>query len=91
MGAMMKNDKDSIAFYRYEINALERGIDSISKSIPHTDTLHRFGSLISCAFFLRKGDKTISDSTLIYLDSAHYLRYTDYMDSSISRSIRSTP
>jgi hypothetical protein len=88
---MMKNDKDSIAFYRYEINALERGIDSISKSIPHTDTLHRFGSLISCAFFLRKGDKTISDSTLIYLDSAHYLRYTDYMDSSISRSIRSTP
>lgn len=86
--AQIKNDKDSIAFYRYEIRVLQQGIDSISKSIPQTDTTRRFGSLIACEYFLRKDGRTFTDSTLLYLDSASALRYTAYMDSSIARTLR---
>ncbi len=88
-GAQERNDKDSVAFCRYEISVLERNIDSISKSIPHADTTHKYGSLISCAYFLHKNNKAIADSTLIYIDSSHVLRYTAYLDTSISRTARS--
>jgi hypothetical protein len=87
--ALAKSNRDSVAFYRYEIHVLERGIDSISKSIEHGDTTHRYGSLISCAYYLKKNNKAISDSTLIFLDSAYVLRYTGYMDSSIARTTKS--
>src|SRR5258706_14121673 len=40
--ALIKRDRDSIAFYRYEINVLERSIDSISRSIDQGDTVHRY-------------------------------------------------
>ena len=89
--AESKGDRDSVAFYRYEIAVLEHGIDSVSKSIGQGDTIRQYGSLIACAYFLKKNNKTISDSTLIYLDSAHVLRYTAYMDSSIARTTRSIP
>jgi hypothetical protein len=87
--AQANNDKDSIAFCRYEIWVFERNIDSISKSISEADTTHQYGSLLSCAYSLHKNNKAITDSTLIYLDSSHVLRYTAYMDTSISRTARS--
>jgi hypothetical protein len=86
--ALQKNDRDSMAFYRYEIAVMEREIDSITKSIGEGDTTRNFGSLLSCAYFLRKDDRHFADSTLLYLDSAHVLRYTGYMDSSIARTLR---
>lgn len=87
--ARAKNDRDSLAFYRYEIRVMEREIDSISKAIPQGDTTHQYGDLIACSYFLRKDGRAFSDSTLIYLDSAHALRYTAFLDSSLARSMTS--
>ena len=89
--ARLANNRDSIAFYLYEIHVLEHNIDSISKSIRQGDTTHQHGLLLSCAYYLTKQGKAIADSTFLYLDSAHTLRYTWYMDSSIAKSARSTP
>lgn len=88
-GALQRNDRDSIAFYRYEIAVLEREIDSISKAIGQGDTTRRYGSLLSAAYYLEKEGHTLNDSTLLYIDTSGVLRYTGYMDSSIARTIRS--
>jgi hypothetical protein len=85
--AQAKQDKDSIEFYNYEIAVLERGIDSVSKAIEQGDTTHRYGSLIACQYFLRKNNRSFADSTLLFIDSTHTIRYTEYMDSSIARTI----
>lgn len=86
--ALPKNDKDTIAFYRYEINYMEQEIDSVTKSIAQGDTLHKYGNLINCAYYITMNQKTKVDSTLIFIDSTSTMRYTEYMDSSIGRTIR---
>lgn len=88
-GARQKNDRDSIAFYNYEIKVMEHEIDSISTAIGQGDTTRHYGSLICAAYSLEKQGHTANDSTLLYLDSAGVLRYTWYMDSSIARTTRS--
>jgi hypothetical protein len=87
--AVAKNDRDSIAFYHYELNVLERGIDSVSQSISQGDTTHQLGTLLAFAYFLTKKNMTMMDSTMIYIDSAHIIRFTSLLDSTISRTIRS--
>ena len=86
--ATSKNDKDSMEFYRYEIAVLERGIDSVSKSIALGDTTRRYGSLLACAYYLTIDGKHLADSTLLFIDSTHVLRYTWVMDSSIAKTAR---
>jgi len=87
-GAAAKNDRDSMAFYRYEIRVMEHEIDSIGKAIGQGDTTRSYGSLVACAYYLKRNEKAIKDSTLLYIDSAGALRYTGYMDSSIARTAR---
>ncbi|HVU94360.1 MAG TPA: hypothetical protein VHE34_04015 [Puia sp.] len=87
-GAAAKNDRDSMAFYRYEIRVMEHEIDSISKAIGKGDTTHSYGSLVACAYYLKNKDRAIKDSTLLYIDSAGVMRYTGFMDSSIARTTR---
>jgi hypothetical protein len=87
-GALPKNDKDSLAFYRYEINYMEKEIDSVTKAIGEGDTVHRYGNLIGCAYYISKNQKTKVDSTLIFIDSTSTMRFTEYMDSSIERTVR---
>ncbi|GGA90255.1 hypothetical protein [Puia dinghuensis] len=87
--AQQKNDKDSIAFYQYEIGYMEKEIDSISRSIGQGDTSRRFGYLIGCAYFISKNDKSKMDSTMIFIDSTNTIRFTDYLDSALRRSVRS--
>ena len=87
-GARLRNDKDSMEFYSDEIAIMKREIDSISKAIGQGDTTHSYGSLMSIDYFLRKAGGTASDSTLVYIDSAGVLRFTDYMDSSLARTTR---
>jgi len=87
-GAAAKNDRDSMAFYRYEIRVMEHEIDSIAKAIGEGDTTRSHGSLVACAYYLKSNDKTIRDSTLLYIDSLGVLRYTAFMDSSIARTTR---
>jgi hypothetical protein len=82
-------DKDSLAFYQYEINYMEREIDSISKSVPTSDTTHVFGHLVNCSYSLRKNGKRRTDSTILFMDSTNTIRYSEYMDSAISRTARS--
>ena len=86
--ARMANDNDSIDFYRYEIRVLEHGIDSVSESIGQGDTTHSHGTLLSCTYYLTKNKKAIRDSTMLYLDSVNVLRYTQFMDSSMTRAMR---
>jgi hypothetical protein len=86
--ALPKNNKDTIAFYRYEINYMEQEIDSVTKSIAQGDTLHQYGNLINCAYYITMNQKTKVDSTLLFIDSTSTMRYTEYMDSSIGRTIR---
>lgn len=87
-GAAAKNDRDSMAFYRYEIRVMEHEIDSIAKAIGTGDTTHNYGSLVACAYYLKSNDRVIKDSTLLYIDSTNKLRYTGFMDSSIARTTR---
>ena len=87
-GALPTNDKDSIAFYRYEINYMEKEIDSVTKSIPKGDTTHRFGYLIGCAYYITKNQKTKMDSTMVFVDSTSTMRYAEFMDSALGRTVR---
>lgn len=87
-GAQRKNNKDSIDFYQYEINYMEQAIDSVTKSIARGDTTRKHGYLIDCAYYITKNGKTKIDSTLVYIDSTATIRYTEFMDSSIKRTIR---
>jgi hypothetical protein len=87
-GALPKNDKDSIEFYRYEINYMEKEIDSVTKSIAQGDTTHRYGYLIGCAYYITKNQKTKIDSTMVFIDSTSTMRYTEYMDSAIGRTVK---
>ena len=87
-GAQQKNDKDSIEFYQYEINYMEKEIDSITRSIPAGDTTKKYGSLINCAYYIKRNGKTKIDSTLLFIDSTSTFRYTEYLDSAVSRTVR---
>jgi hypothetical protein len=86
--AQQKNDKDSIEFYQYEINYMKREIDSVTKSISLADTTHKYGYLIGCAYYITKNKETKIDSTIIFIDSTSALRYTEFMDSAIRRTIK---
>jgi len=87
-GAAAKNDRDSMAFYRYEIRVMEHEIDSIAKAIGEGDTTRSHGTLLAFAYYLKSNDREIKDSTLLYIDSTGVMRYTGFMDSSIARTTR---
>ncbi|HLI92580.1 MAG TPA: hypothetical protein VKU83_03185 [Puia sp.] len=87
-GAQQRNEKDSIAFLHYEIAVMEKEIDSISKAVAKGDTTDRFGTLIGCAYYLRSADRTRPDSTMLFVDSTNTLRFTEFLDSSLARTIR---
>jgi predicted phosphohydrolase len=87
--ALRKQDKDTIEFYQYEINYMEQEIDSISKSIEKGDTTRRFGVLIGCGYSIAKNGRSKYDSTLIFIDSASTIRFTEFMDSAIRRTVGS--
>ncbi len=84
--ARQKNAKDSIEFYQYEISYMEKEIDSVSKSIGQGDTVHSYGLLLGCAYHLKKNNKAKTDSTILFIDSTSVIRYTEYMDSALSRT-----
>jgi len=85
--AKQKNDNDSIEFYQSELSYMEKPIDSVTKSIALGDTTRRFGYLIGVAYYITKNQKTKVDSTIVTIDSASRMLYTEYMDSAIKRTI----
>ncbi|HEV2352921.1 MAG TPA: hypothetical protein VGR89_01650 [Puia sp.] len=86
--ARRRNEKDSVDFLRYEIAVMEKEIDSISKAVARGDTADKFGTLIGCAYYLRTSGRTGLDSTMIFIDSLNTLRFTEYLDSALVRTIR---
>ena len=86
--ALVMGNKDSIDFYQYEIHYMEQEIDSISHGIGTSDTIHRYGSLVGCAYYLSGNKKTSLDSTVIFIDTTSTVRFTDYMDSSLRRTVK---
>jgi hypothetical protein len=88
LSAEQKNDKDSIEFYKYEIDYMEKPIDSLTKSIARGDTTRKFGYMMGVAYYIRKQQKTKIDSTIVIIDSVSAMRYTEFMDSAIRRTIK---
>jgi len=86
--AQQNNDRDSIEFYNYEINNLEKGIDSVTKSINTGDTTHNNGYLIACSYYITRNGKKKIDSTIVFIDSTSTMRYTEFLDSSIKGTIK---
>ncbi|HMH35093.1 MAG TPA: hypothetical protein VK543_18785 [Puia sp.] len=87
--AKQKNDKDSIEFYQYEINFMEKEIDSGTKSIGRADTTRTFGHLIGVAYYISKNQKTKKDSTIIAIDSLSTMLPAEYLDSAMKRTVES--
>jgi hypothetical protein len=86
--AKSKGNHDSILFYDYERDFMKKEIDSITQSIQTADTENSFGRLIGCIYYISKGSQTLLDSTPIFLDSTYTLRFSEFMDSSLSRAIK---
>jgi len=86
--AQQKNDQDSIEFLQYEINYMKQEIDSVTKSIASGDTTRKYGYLIGCAYYITKNEKKKMDSAIIFIDSTSTMRYTEFMDTAISRTIK---
>ena len=87
VSALQKQDHDSIEFYEYEIDVMQKEIDSISKGIAREDTTRQYGHLIGCDFFIMKKGRSRRDQTIVFVDSTSTLRFTEFMDSAIRRSI----
>ena len=86
--AIQKQYKDSIKFYQSEIDYMKSNTDSIANQIDNSDSSRKYGYMMRCAYYITKNSKTIIDSTLIIIDSASKLQFTEIMDSSISQTIR---
>jgi hypothetical protein len=87
-GALVMGNKDSIDFYEYEIHYMEQEIDSIGHGIGGSDSIHRYGSLIDCAYYLSGNKKRSHDSTILFVDTTGTVRFTDFMDSSLRRTVK---
>jgi hypothetical protein len=88
VGALSSGNKDSIGFYEYEIDYMEKEIDSIGRSIGLGDSTRRFGSLVGCSFYIHKSNKLRMDSTIVFIDTTSTLRFTDFIDSALRRTIK---
>jgi hypothetical protein len=88
MSASRKQDRDSMEFLEYELNYMKKEIDSVTREIAGGDTSRRFGYLINCAYYLAKNDKKKTDSTMVFIDSSFIIRYTEYLDSALARTLR---
>jgi hypothetical protein len=86
--AVKKNEKDSIEFLRYELNYIKGVMDSLSGSISKADTTLKFGYMMSCAYHITRNHQSVTDSTIIFIDSKSIMRFTEYMDSSLSRTLK---
>jgi len=86
-GALSLGDKDSIEFYEYEIHYMESEIDSIGHSIGLGDSIHRYGSLVGCSFYISRNNKLRMDSTVVFIDTTSTVRFTDFIDTALHRTV----
>jgi hypothetical protein len=86
--ALPMGNKDSIEFYKYELHYMEQEIDSIGRSIPLGDTTRRFGSVVGASFYISKNNKFRMDSTIVFIDTTSAVRFTDFLDSALRRTVK---
>jgi hypothetical protein len=88
VGALASGNKDSIEFYEYEIRYMEKEIDSIGHSIGLSDSSHRFGTVVGCSFYISENMKRRMDSTIVFIDTTSTIRFTDFIDSALRRTVK---
>jgi hypothetical protein len=86
--AFSMGDRDSIEFYEYEIHYMEQEIDSIGHSIGLSDSSHRYGTVVGCSFYLSRNQKKKMDSTIVFIDTTSTIRFTDFIDSALRRTVK---
>jgi hypothetical protein len=67
---------------------MEKEIDSIGNSIGQSDSTHRYGSLVGCSFYISKNMKRRMDSTIVFIDTTSTIRFTDFIDSALRRTVK---
>jgi hypothetical protein len=82
-------DKDSIEFYQFELNYLNKVFDSVAKSIESSDTTRKFGRMISVVYYITKNKQSKFDSTLVFIDSVSRMVNTEFMEAALRRTITS--
>jgi hypothetical protein len=46
------------------------------------------GALVGCSFFISKNKKALMDSTVEFIDTTSTVRFTDFLDSALRRSVK---
>jgi hypothetical protein len=86
--AIMAHKKDSLAFYRHEIDYMLPRVDSVTKLISKADTIKKYGILVVCSYQIRKKDASAKGVAFYVFNSKMNLIFSDGIDSSISQSYR---
>jgi hypothetical protein len=87
MHALRGRDKDSIKFYQEEVNLLVQEVDSVDKTVPKADTLHRYGIVVATSFGVQKNNRHRLDSIFIFMDRNMRIINDDFIDSGLHRSL----
>jgi hypothetical protein len=87
MHALRGRDKDSIKFYQEEVNLLVQEVDSVDKTVPKADTLHRYGIIVAASFGVQKNNRHRLDSIFIFMDRNMRIINDDFIDSGLHRSL----
>jgi hypothetical protein len=87
MHALRGTNKDSIKFYQEEVDLLVKEVDSVDKSVPEGDTLHRYGIVVALEFGVRKAAKHRLDSTFIFMDRNMKIMNGEFIDSGLHKSL----
>lgn len=81
--AIVEQKKDSIIFYKDEINYILPQLDSLTNSISRADTTKKFGIIVSCLFQIRKNNEYQKKAVNYFLDNKMNIRNSDMIDTVI--------
>ena len=74
-------DKDSLEFYKYELDYMATEIDSITRSIPTADTKKKYGLAVKVFFKITKRSKSSNSYAYYFLDKSGNVLDPDLIDS----------
>jgi len=74
-------NKDSLDFYKYELDYMAKEIDSITRSIPAADTKKKYGLAVKVFFSLLKNGRSAGSYAYYFLDKQGNVLDSDLIDS----------
>ena len=86
--ATINKKTDSMAFYQYELDYMERRSDTLTQAISQSDTIRKYGILAICQVQVSKGELKKTDKVYYFLDLNGTIRNGERIDSSISQISR---